>query len=114
MKNKQIKLVYKEKEYILEFDRKSVSIMEDNGFIASEFANKPAKMLPIAFNGAFYKHHKFLKEEIKDEIFDNIKDKSGLISELSSMITDQYLSLYGQDEDTEGGNEGNAMWEIVK
>ena len=103
MKNKQIKLVYKEKEYILEYDRKSVSALEDNGFVASEFANKPAKMLPLAFKGAFFKHHKFLKEEIIDEIFDNIKDKSGLISELSGIaigypfisfvvIVPQYLS----------------------
>ena len=114
MKNKQIKLVYKEKEYILEFDRKSVSALEDNGFVASEFANKPAKMLPLAFKGAFFKHHKFIKEEIIDEIFDNIKNKEGLISELSSMITDQYLSLYGQIDDEQEDNEGNAMWEIVK
>lgn len=114
MKNKQIKLVYKEKEYILEYDRKSVSALEDNGFVASEFASKPAKMLPLAFKGAFFKHHKFLKEEIIDEIFDNIKDKSGLISELSGMISDQYLSLYGQSEDEKEDNEGNAMWEIVK
>lgn len=114
MKNKQIKLVYKEKEYILEYDRKSVSALEDNGFIATEFANKPGKMLPIAFAGAFYKHHKFLKKEIIDEIFDNIKDRAGLITELSNMISDQYLSLYGQNEEDTEDNEGNAMWEIVK
>ena len=59
--NKKIKLNYKDKEYILEYNRKTVSELENMGFIASEFANKPATMLPLAFRGAFLKNHKFLK-----------------------------------------------------
>lgn len=111
MNNKKIKLNYKGKEYILEYNRKTVSDLENMGFIASEFANKPATMLPLAFKGAFLKNHKFLKQEVIEEIFGHITDRQGLIAQLSEMIVECYQSLMG-DEVKEDA-EGNASWEIM-
>ena len=59
MNNKKIKLNYKDKDYILEYNRKTVSDLENMGFVASEIASKPATMLPLAFRGAFLKNHTY-------------------------------------------------------
>lgn len=111
-KNKQIKLNYKDKEYILEYNRKTVSDLEGLGFVASQFADKPATMLPLAFRGAFLKNHKFVRQEIIDEIFEHISDKQGLISQLSGMIMECYQSLMSNND--EDGDKGNVAWEIVE
>lgn len=110
--NKKIKLNYKDKEYILEYNRKTVSELENMGFVASEFANKPATMLPLAFRGAFLKNHKFLKQDIIDEIFTHISDRQGLIAQLSEMIVECYQSLMG--DEVEDDKEGNVSWEIIQ
>lgn len=112
MNNKKIKLNYKDKDYILEYNRKTVSDLENMGFVASEFANKPATMLPLAFRGAFLKNHKFLKQEVIDEIFAHISDRQGLIAQLSEMIVECYQSLMG--DEVEKDAEGNVSWEIVQ
>lgn len=112
MNNKKIKINYKDKEYILEYNRKTVSDLEGMGFVASEFANKPATMLPLAFRGAFLKNHKFLKQEIINEIFEHIPNRQGLIAQLSEMISECYQSLMG--DEVEEDAQGNASWEIVK
>ena len=107
-KNKQIVLTYKDKEYTLEYDRNSVTSLESMGFIGNQMVDKPATMLPLAFKGAFIKHHRFLSEQIIDEIFENIEDKSGLINALADMIKDTYLSLTTSEE-----NEKNASWKMI-
>lgn len=111
MNNKKIKLNYKDKDYILEYNRKTVSDLENMGFVASEIASKPATMLPLAFRGAFLKNHKFVKQDIIDEIFSHISDKQGLIAQLSEMIVECYQSLMG--DEVEKDTEGNVSWEIV-
>lgn len=112
MNNKKIKLNYKDKDYILEYNRKTVSDLENMGFVASEIASKPATMLPLAFKGAFLKNHKFVKQDIIDEIFSHISDKQGLIAQLSEMIVECYQSLMG--DEVEQNAEGNVSWEIVQ
>lgn len=109
--NKQIKLTYKGKDYILEYNRNSIKQIELEGFVANKFSDQPGTMLPLAFKGAFYKNHRFIKQEIIDDIFSHLKNKQGLITILSEMIGECYTSLMS-DEDVEG-DEGNAEWEIV-
>lgn len=109
--SKQIKLTYEGKDYVLEYNRASVREMENRGFVASEMGNKPATMLPIAFEGAFIKNHRFVKSETVEEIFSHIKDKSKLISQLSNMIVECYNSL--MNDEVEADDKGNALWEIV-
>lgn len=111
MNNKKIKMNYKGKEYTLEYNRKTVTELEALGFVASEFANKPATMLPLAFRGAFLKNHKFLNKDLIDEMFEHISNKTNLISTLGEMITECYTSLMGDNEEDV---EGNASWEIVQ
>jgi len=107
---KQIKLNYKGKDYVLEYSKKSVSIMEQAGLNMQEIGNKMATMLPIMYEGAFIMHHRALNSEMKDEIYVLLKDKEQLFMKFIEMITETYTSLYEQNED----DSKNLAWEIVE
>lgn len=61
---KQLKFTFKDKEYVLEFTRRTVTEMEKKGFVAAEVENKPMSTLPALFEGAFLAHHRFEKKEV--------------------------------------------------
>lgn len=90
---KQITINYNDKEYILEFTRKSIESMERNGFIASEITDKPVSSLPKLFAGAFKAHHPYVQTAVVNEIFDNIEDKEGLINKLAEMYAEPVENL---------------------
>ena len=54
--------------YTLEYTRKSVEIMEKQGFVAEEVDRKPMTMLPALFAGAFIARHRFVKKEVIDRL----------------------------------------------
>lgn len=103
----QINLDYKGKKYVLEYTRETVKIIEKLGFSFEKYSENMMTQIPIVFNGAFLKNHKFMKNEEIQEIYDNIKDKKGLLEALISMISDCYTSLLDEN------NEGNATWEMA-
>lgn len=106
---KTIEFDYKEKSYVLEFTRRSVQQLEKTGFNIMDMRNKPASTIPDFFAGAFLAHHRHLKRELIDEIFDNIENKEGLIEALSGMYNDTLLTLIGDDEE----QGGNISWKAV-
>lgn len=108
--SKIMTIIANNKEYTLEFTRRTVQRMEDNGFIVSELSDKPATMIPMLFSGAFLAHHKFVKREIIDEIYNSIKKKDELISKLVEMYQETITSLIGADDD-DNTDEGDVMWE---
>lgn len=107
--NKKIEFNYKGTDYVLEYNRKAVEFMERQGFVVSELAEKPMLMLPMAFEGLFFKNHKNAKKTDIDEIFDKFKDKSALISTIAEMLNETYSTLQAEPE----GTEGNIDWKIV-
>lgn len=104
---KDIRFVYDGKEYILEFTRKSIEIMERQGFVASDIVEKPMSTLPALFAGAFLAHHRYVKKEIIDEIFSKMKNKQELISKLAEMYNEPILALVDEPEEAEE----NIIWE---
>lgn len=107
--NKQIKLTYGGIDYILEFDRMSIKMLEAAGFNYNEFLDKPMTNIELAFTGAFLKNHPKTKQTTIDEIYANLKNRTDLIAAISSMINDCYDSLLLDPEETEG----NVTWEVV-
>lgn len=103
---KQLKFTFKEKEYTLEFTRRTVSEMEKKGFIAREIEDKPMTVLPALFGGAFLAHHRYAKKEVIDEIFKNMTNKEDLIGKLAEMYNEPIMALV---EEPEVG-EGNVSW----
>ena len=108
--NKQLKFTYKDKEYCLEYTRKSVAQMEKSGFVASNIEDKPMTTLPALFAGAFLANHRFVKQEIIDEIFAKMTNKSELIGKLAEMYNEPLMTLIDEPEETEGNVDWTASW----
>lgn len=107
--NTKISFEYEGKNYVLEYNRKSIENMERLGFSVSEFQDKPMLMLPLAFKGLFFKNHKYEKQNTIDAIFDKFNKKSELIDTIATMLNETYSSLTDNTEE----NEGNIDWKIV-
>ena len=99
-----INFEYSGKEYCLEFDRKTIKQMEGRGFVASRITEAPMSVLPDLFAGAFLKHHKFVKREVIDEIFNAMGNRRELIDTLAQMYNEPIEALM-----TDEPEEGNAI-----
>lgn len=104
---KQIKITYKGMDYTLEYTRKSIETMERQGFVIGRISDAPMTTLPKLFEGAFIAHHKFVKKEVVDEIYDLLSDKEGLIAKLSEMYNEPIQSLLEEPK----GDAGNLKWD---
>lgn len=107
---KQLKFTYNDKEYTLEFTRRTVSEMEKKGFIAAEVENKPMTTLPTLFEGAFLAHHRFEKKEVIDAIFAKMTNKEELIGKLAEMYNEPIMALVEEPEESEGNLNWTASW----
>ena len=106
---KTINISYGGANYTLEFTRRTVAKLEENGFNLNQLGEKPATMLPQLFEGAFLAHHRMTKNDIVWEIFSNIKDKEALMQKLAEMYVEPIETLFEEPED----NEKNAVWEAT-
>lgn len=108
--SKQLRFTYDDKEYCLEFTRKSVEQMEKQGFIASDIETKPMTTLPALFAGAFIANHRFVKKEVVDAIFAKMTNKGDLIAKLAEMYNEPLLTLVDEPEENEGNVDWIASW----
>ncbi len=106
---KQLTFTYNDKEYTLEFTRRTVMEMEKKGFVASEVEQKPMTTLPALFEGAFLAHHRFEKKEVIDKIFSKLSNKQELIGKLAEMYNEPIMALVEEPEDTEGNIDWTAI-----
>ena len=95
--------------YTLEYTRKTVEIMEKQGFIADDVDRKPMTMLPALFAGAFLAHHRWVKKDVIDRIYARLPRKDELLPKLVEMYNEPILSLMEEPEQN-GDDEGNMDW----
>lgn len=93
--------------YRLQFNRKTVVAMEQNGFRADELLTQPASMIPRLFYGAFQMNHKNIRRELVDEIYLSLPNKEGLLEALVELYNEPIAALI---EDSADGEEKNATW----
>lgn len=105
-----LKIEYKGTKYDLGFTRNSVVMLERNGFNINEISTKPMTMLPMFWQGAFTAYCKGVKRSLMDEIYENIRDKQGLIAALTELYAETLNTLTDEPAD----DKGNATWEIVR
>lgn len=108
--SKQLNFTYQSKDYCLEYTRKSVEMLEKSGFVASDIKDKPMTTLPALFAGAFLANHRFVKQEVIDEIFSKMTNKSELIGKLAEMYNEPIMTLIDEPEDAEGNLDWTASW----
>lgn len=107
---KQLTFTYDGKDYTLEFTRRTVAEMEKKGFIASDITDKPMTTLPALFAGAFLAHHRFVKEDIVNDIYSKLTKKEDLIGKLTEMYNEPILALVEEPEKAEGNLDWTATW----
>ena len=107
---KQLRFTYHDKEYCLEYTRKSVETMEKNGFVASDIQNKPMTTLPALFAGAFLANHRYVKQDVIDAIFAKMTNKSELIGKLAEMYNEPIITLIDEPNEDEGNVDWTASW----
>lgn len=107
---KQLTFTHDGKDYTLEFTRRTVSEMEKKGFIASDITDKPMTTLPALFAGAFLAHHRFVKEDIINDIYSKLTKKEDLIGKLAEMYNEPILALVEEPEKAEGNLDWTATW----
>lgn len=107
---KQLTFTYDGKDYTLEFTRRTVAEMEKKGFIASDITDKPMTTLPALFAGAFLAHHRFVKEDIINDIYSKLTKKEDLIGKLAEMYNEPILALVEEPEKAEGNLNWTATW----
>ena len=114
----KITVTYKKNEYTLEYSRNAVRQMEAQGFVLDQISEKPMTMVPLLVYGAFAKHHKGIKRNLMDEIYEHITDKisegdeGGFIQVLLEMYAETVNTL---TDNTEVIDEGNrAVWKVQK
>ena len=108
--SKQLKFTYQDKDYCLEFTRKSVEQMERSGFVAADIQDKPMTILPALFAGAFIANHRFVKQDVIEAIFAKMTNKSELIGKLSEMYNEPIMALVDEPDDIEGKLDWTASW----
>ena len=104
-----IKYKYEGNEYLLDFDRASVEMLEKTGFSIQDFSRQIATMQPLLFRGAFFKNHKFAKGLDYNKMWDEVKNKKGLTNALLDMVAETYQTLMADEEE----QEGNENWEVI-
>ena len=107
---KQLNFTYDGKDYTLEFTRRTVAEMEKKGFIASDITEKSMTTLPALFAGAFLAHHRFVKEDIINDIYSKLTKKEDLIGKLAEMYNEPILALVEEPEKAEGNLDWTATW----
>jgi hypothetical protein len=107
---KQIIFTYEGKEYTLEYTRRTIKQMEDEGFVARNIDDKPMTLLPALFAGAFKAHHRFVKPDVIDEIYAHMPDKEKLIEKLAEMYNEPIVSLMEEPEDSAKNVDWMASW----
>lgn len=101
---KTLTISFGNKEYTLEFTRRSVATMERRGFNPSDIEDKPITTLPTLFAGAFLAHHATVKQEVIDDIFSHLTNKSEFIGKLAEMYNEPIKALLDEPAEDDAGN----------
>lgn len=107
MDEKKITFDYEGATYTLSFTRKTVQMLESQGFYTGMIKDKPATGIPLLFRGAFLAHHRGIKEDLTNKILNSITNRDELISALLEMYVEPINVLFS---DPEEDAEKNVTW----
>lgn len=102
---KTITLTYDGTKYTLEFTRKTVEQMERSGFNVRDIRTQPVTTLPVLFAGAFLAHHRWVKDEVINGIFEKLPKKDEFLEKLAEMYNEPLEAMLAEPEE-----EGNVSW----
>lgn len=97
-------------DYTLEYTRATVATLEKQGFNISEISEKPLTTIPALFAGAFLAHHRFVKRDVIDRIYDKMTNKMDLVMRLAEMYNEPIEALVDEPEESEGNLTWGTSW----
>lgn len=104
---RKMTIEHNDAKYVLEYTRKSVEMMERQGFEIEGLQRKPMTYLPALFAGAFLAHHRYVKRDVINEIYDQLPNKGDMLGKLVEMYSEPIVALMDDPE-----AEGNASWTV--
>lgn len=107
---KTINFTFEGTDYTLEYTRASVAALEKQGFNIGDISDKPLTTLPAFFAGAFLAHHRFVKREVIDRIFEKMTNKMDLVMRLAEMYNEPIEALVDEPEESEGNLTWGTSW----
>lgn len=113
----KITISYQKKSYDLEYSRTTAGQIEDMGFVLEQISEKPNKMIPLLFYGAFLKHNRGIKPQQTNEIWDNLVNKSGEDDDngIVGVLAEMYAETVNTLTESKSEDEGNAaVWKVTK
>lgn len=84
--------------------------MERQGFNVNDISEKPMTTLPALFAGAFLAHHKWVKKDVIDEIYNRLENKQDLLQKLTEMYNEPIEALFEEPKESEGNVSWEASW----
>ena len=109
MESKELTFEFEGSKYTLSFNRKTVQLLERQGFYPKMITEKPATGVPLLFKGSFMVHHRGIKDELTDKIFGKLTNRDELISALLEMYCEPINTLFDEPEENDG-DEKNVEW----
>ena len=70
--------------------------------------DQPAIGIPMLFKGAFLVHHRMIRDDLTDKIWEVLKNKSELIGKLMEMYAEPINALISDPENED--DEKNVDW----
>ena len=68
------------------------------------------RLLPAVFAGAFKAHHRFVKQDVIDEIYAHMPNKDKLIEKLAEMYNEPIMALVEEPAEAEGNLDWTTSW----
>ena len=99
------------REYLLDFNRDTVSMAENAGFNWDDYPNKLATFTPLIWFISFKRHDRRISKAETDKI---IEQMGGLTPEIITRLRELYMQALAPlvaDEDEEG-NAKNSKWTV--
>lgn len=108
MENKKLSFEFEGTRYTLSFNKRTVRLLSQNGFKPEMIHEQPAIGIPMLFKGAFLAENHWVKDDVKDKIYDKLVNKSELINKLLEMFLDPINALFDEPED----DAKKVTWEV--
>ena len=105
---KELSFTFDGAKYTLAFTRRTVQMLSKQGFKPDMITDQPAIGIPMLYRGAFVVHHRMIKDDLTDRIWDSLKNKSELIGKLLEMYIEPINVLISDPEEED--EEKNVDW----
>lgn len=106
---KELSFTFEGAKYTLAFTRRTVQMLSKQGFKPDMITDQPAIGIPMLYRGAFVVHHRMIKEDLTDRIWEKIENKGDFIAKLLEMYIEPINVML---EDPTEDDEKKVGWEV--